>query len=63
MSWTSVSVNAARLLGISDRVGQIRHGYVANFVAVATDPLADLDAMRTISLVVQGGCVVREGAP
>jgi hypothetical protein len=31
-------------------------------VAVAADPLDDLAALRTISLVVQGGRVVREDA-
>ena len=63
LSLQSVSVNAAALLGIGDRVGQIRPGYAADFVAVAADPLADLAALRAISLVVQGGRVVREGAP
>ena len=61
-SLQSASVHAARLLGIGDRVGQIRPGFAADFVAVAADPLADLAAMRTISLVVQGGRVVREDA-
>ncbi len=63
LSLQSVSVSAAALLGIADRVGQIRPGYTADFVAVAADPLDDLAAMRTISLVVQGGRVVREDAP
>jgi imidazolonepropionase-like amidohydrolase len=58
----TASVNAADLLGLSDRVGQIRPGYAADFVAVAADPLDDLAAMRTISLVVQGGRVVRDDA-
>jgi imidazolonepropionase-like amidohydrolase len=62
LSLQSVSVNAAALLGIDDRVGQIRPGYAADFVAVAADPLAGLHAMRTISLVTQGGRVVREDA-
>jgi imidazolonepropionase-like amidohydrolase len=62
LSLQSVSVNAARLLGISDYVGQIRPGYVADFVAVAGNPLDDVAALRTISLVVQGGAVVREEA-
>jgi imidazolonepropionase-like amidohydrolase len=56
----TASVNAAGLLGLGDRVGQIRPGYAADFVAVAADPLDDLAAMRTISLVVQGGRVVRD---
>jgi len=62
LSLQSVSVNAATLLGIGDRVGQIRPGYAGDFVAVAADPLRDLDALRAISLVVQGGPVVREDA-
>ena len=59
LSLQSLSVNGAALLGIGDRVGQIRPGYAADFVAVAADPLEDLAALRTISLVVQGGRVVR----
>ena len=62
LSLQSVSVNAAALLGLGHRVGQIRPGYAADFVAVAGDPLRDLEALRTISLVVQGGRVVREDA-
>jgi imidazolonepropionase-like amidohydrolase len=62
LSLQSASVNAAALLGLGHRVGQIRPGYAADFVAVAGDPLRDLDALRTISLVVQGGHVVREDA-
>jgi imidazolonepropionase-like amidohydrolase len=62
LSLQSVSVNAARLLSIDDRVGQIRPGYAADFVAVAANPLDDLAALRTISLVVQDGRVVRDGA-
>jgi imidazolonepropionase-like amidohydrolase len=63
LSLQSVSVNAAALLGIGDHVGQIRPGYAADFTAVAADPLDDLSALRTISLVVQGGRVIREDAP
>lgn len=62
LSLQSVSVNAARLLGIDSSVGQIRPGYAADFVGVTADPLDDLAALRTISLVVQAGRVVRDGA-
>jgi imidazolonepropionase-like amidohydrolase len=62
LSLQSVSVTAARLLGVGDLVGQIRPGYAADFVAVAADPLDDLAALRTLSLVVQAGQVIRDGA-
>jgi len=62
LSLQSVSVNAARLLGIGKHVGQIRPGYAADFVAVAADPLDDIAALATISLVVQAGNVVRAAA-
>jgi imidazolonepropionase-like amidohydrolase len=63
LSLQSASVHAAALLGIGDHVGQIRPGYAADFAAVAADPLDDLAALRTISLVMQGGRVVRQDAP
>jgi imidazolonepropionase-like amidohydrolase len=62
LSLQSVSVNAARLLGIDDHVGQIRPGYAADFVAVAANPLDGLAALQTISLVVHGGRVIRADA-
>lgn len=61
-SLRTASVNAAELLGIGGHVGQIRPGYAADFVAVDGDPLDDLAVMRTISLVVQEGHVIREDA-
>ena len=61
-SLRTASVNAAGLLGIDRHVGQIRPGYAADFVAVDSDPLDDLDAMRAISLVVQEGRTIREDA-
>jgi imidazolonepropionase-like amidohydrolase len=60
-SLQSVSLNAARLLRIEGDVGQLRPGFVGDVVAVDGDPLDDLAALRRISLVVQGGRVVREG--
>ncbi len=54
----SVSVNAARLLGIDSHVGLLRPGYVADFVAVDDNPLDDLEVLRGIGLVVQGGRVL-----
>ena len=56
----TVSVNPGRLLGIGGRVGQVRPGYAADLIAVGANPLADITALRDISLVVQGGRVIRD---
>jgi imidazolonepropionase-like amidohydrolase len=55
----SVSVSAARLLGIDSFVGQVRPGYAADLIAVDANPLADLSALRSISLVMQAGARIR----
>jgi imidazolonepropionase-like amidohydrolase len=56
----TVSVNPGRLLGIGGRVGQVRPGYAADLIAVGANPLADITALRDISLVVQAGRVIRD---
>ena len=56
----SASVNGAALLGIGAHVGQVRPGYAADLIAVGANPLADITALRDISLVVQSGRVIRD---
>lgn len=55
----SITSTAADLVNAGDRLGQVRPGYVADFVGTEANPLDDLQAMREISLVVQSGTVVR----
>jgi len=56
----SESVNAADLLGLSDRVGTIEVGKLADLVAVEGDPLVDIAAIEHVKLVMKGGVVVKE---
>lgn len=49
--------HGADVLGLTDR-GVIRQGIGADIVAVSGDPLRHLDALRTPSMVMQGGAVV-----
>jgi imidazolonepropionase-like amidohydrolase len=58
----SITSTAAALLRHESRLGQIRPGYVADFVATEQNPLDDLNAMRELTLVVQSGCVIRNDA-
>jgi len=52
---TSVS---AECLGVGKRIGTIKPGMVADFVAVDTNPLADIAALQDLVLVVHDGKVI-----
>ncbi|GAA4485868.1 amidohydrolase family protein [Rhodococcus olei] len=60
------TANAARLLGLSDELGTLEAGKVADLVAVSVDPLTDIAALAdpdTVELVVKGGVVVKDLTP
>lgn len=54
----AATVNAADLLGWSDRIGSIEGGRFADIIAVSGDPLADVRALEHVSFVMKGGQVV-----
>jgi imidazolonepropionase-like amidohydrolase len=47
-------VNAS-ILGKADELGEIRPGFLADLVAVDGDPTADIEALKTVRLVMKGG--------
>lgn len=55
----SATVNAAQLLGWSDRVGSIAPGKYADIVAVDGDALADLSSFSKVAFVMKGGVVYK----
>ena len=55
----SATVNAADLLGWSDRVGSLAPGHYADMIAVTGDPLADVSVLEHVGFVMKGGQVVR----
>jgi imidazolonepropionase-like amidohydrolase len=59
----AATVQAAELLGWSNRIGAIRPGLFADLVAVEGDPLTDLSALERVRLVIKGGVVVHRGQP
>lgn len=54
----AATVNAADLIGWSDRIGSIEAGHFADIIAVSGDPLADVSALEHVSFVMKGGQIV-----
>jgi len=53
---------AAELLGIQERVGQLKAGFEADFIVLERDPLADIAVVQDVLMVVNNGReVIRRG--
>lgn len=52
---------AAELLGLGGRAGVIEPGAAADLVAVAGDPLQNIECLQQVELVIQGGAVAWDG--
>jgi imidazolonepropionase-like amidohydrolase len=50
----------ARLFRLSDRLGAIKPGLLADMAAVEGDPTTGISALRAVRLVMKGGRIVRE---
>lgn len=59
----SATVNAAQLLGWSDRVGAIEPGKLADLIAVSGDPLQDISRLEHVEFVMKGGVVYKQDRP
>jgi imidazolonepropionase-like amidohydrolase len=55
----AATASGADLLGLTDQIGTIEHGKVADLVAVAGDPLQDIRRTENVFFVMQGGRVVK----
>jgi imidazolonepropionase-like amidohydrolase len=54
------TVNAADLIGWSDRVGRVAPGFYADMIAVASDPLMDISELERVRWVMKGGIVYKD---
>ncbi|HLW79011.1 MAG TPA: amidohydrolase family protein, partial [Terriglobia bacterium] len=55
----TATVNAADLMGWQGRIGSIEKGKLADLIAVAGDPLADVTELERVKFVMKGAVVVR----
>jgi imidazolonepropionase-like amidohydrolase len=53
------TLNAAELIGVSDKVGSIEPGKLADIVAVEGDPIKDIHAMGQVRFVMKDGVVYK----
>lgn len=56
----AATIAPATLLGAQDDIGSLETGKYADIVAVASDPAADIKALRSILFVMKGGHVYRD---
>jgi imidazolonepropionase-like amidohydrolase len=56
----TATMNAADLLGWSDRVGSVQPGRFADIVAVNGDPLTDIRELERVTFVMKGGVVYKQ---
>jgi imidazolonepropionase-like amidohydrolase len=55
----SATVAAADLIGVSDKIGSIEKGKLADIIAVDGDPIKDIQSMGKVSFVMKDGVVYK----
>jgi imidazolonepropionase-like amidohydrolase len=55
----AITINAAEMLGWQDRIGAIEPGKLADLVAIAGDPVADITELERVRFVMKGGQVIK----
>jgi imidazolonepropionase-like amidohydrolase len=56
----TATVNAADLLGLSEKIGTISVNHEADIIAVAGDPSVDVGALQAVKFVMKGGSIFRD---
>lgn len=55
----SATIVNAEILNMADQIGQIKEGFIADIVAVDTDPTKDITTMESVTFVMKEGMVYK----
>jgi len=56
----TATVNGAELLGMSDKIGSIEKGKLADIIAVEGDPITDIKLMKEVRFVMKDGVIYKQ---
>ena len=56
----SATLEASKLLGLENTLGQVKSGYLADLVAVSEDPLNNISILKEIDFVMKDGVVYKQ---
>ena len=59
----SATANDGQLLGVAQKVGTLEKGKIADVIAMAGDPTADITATERVVFVMKEGKIIRHGPP
>lgn len=60
---SSATVQAATLLGLENEIGTISPGKIADIIAVAEDPLLNINALERVEFVMKSGVMIKNDVP
>lgn len=58
----AATLNAASLMGWSDKIGALTPGHFADLIAVSGDPLSDIGVLQHVSFAMKGGEIAKDVA-
>ena len=56
----SVTSENAHVFGLSDQLGRIKKGLLADIIAVRGDPATNISDLRKVEFVMKGGSIFKE---